>query len=233
MEFTHGGYFNEILQENVRTLADALSVNEEIKSLTVAVPCHCYVEKEEVFSSVDLTGFRIMELLASLKRIRVENPVQFVTYFGIGRRESRVQCSQSNCQRLAQIITTELGHLHGAPLIEAEEKWRRLKTLPRPQEAQDLMVRSCRRHPSVSFEEIVEDVERRFQRGFADGRGRMITSAGRVQSYKDELGPLHHLLQDAGISRALLRLGPLLLAFLLGVILGQVITATLSELIPR
>ncbi|KAI4194892.1 MAG: hypothetical protein LQ350_007511 [Teloschistes chrysophthalmus] len=66
-------------KEHLRTIADALSMNEDIRSLTIAVPCHCNIDISDNSSPVELTGSTISDFLAPLKRIRVRDPVQLIT----------------------------------------------------------------------------------------------------------------------------------------------------------
>ncbi|KAL8637063.1 MAG: hypothetical protein Q9228_005626 [Teloschistes exilis] len=156
--------FQLSFQEHVPTLADALS-------LTIAIPCRCHVENSEASVPVDPTCTKISTFLAPLKRIRVRDPVQFIAYTGVGRRESRVQCQRFKCLRLAQTMMAELGQLRGERLIEAEEKWKWRKTLLHLQEEKDCLVAYCRDHRNwehVSFEEMVESVEGHFEQGCND-----------------------------------------------------------------
>ncbi|KAI4247643.1 MAG: hypothetical protein LQ352_006105 [Teloschistes flavicans] len=122
------------LQETIRTLADALSMNEDIKSLEVAIPCECYIRKTYVYGQSHMYSYAISDLLEyldPLSRLSVEDPVEFVAYSDIDRRGARVSCPKVSCRRLAHMVTAELGHLRGASLTETEERWKWLKTLPR------------------------------------------------------------------------------------------------------
>ncbi|KAL8661341.1 MAG: hypothetical protein Q9202_005706 [Teloschistes flavicans] len=131
------------LQETIRTFADALSMNKEIRSLEVAIPCECYIEKTYVYGH-RINSYAIwdlLEFLDPLRRLSVEDTVAFVAYGDIDRRGARVSCPKISCRRLAHVVTEELGHLRGASLTEIEERWKWLKTLPRPPRISNLQAR--------------------------------------------------------------------------------------------
>ncbi|KAL9576319.1 MAG: hypothetical protein Q9212_007202 [Teloschistes hypoglaucus] len=157
-------------QEHLRTVADALSMNEDIRSLTVAVPCHCSIEKFSNDShQVELTSSNISDLLAPLKRIRARDPIQLIPYNESSRREYRLPCPRAKCLRLAQLLTAELSHFSGESLTDAEERWKWRKTLLRLREEREYLAEwfldyGKRKH--TSFEEMVEGVERCSKRMF-------------------------------------------------------------------
>lgn len=67
------------------------------------------------------------------------------------------------------MLTAEFSHLRGESLTEAEEKWKWRKTLLNSQGEKRFLVLSYRDHmwrDEVSFEQMVENVERKFEPGF-------------------------------------------------------------------
>ncbi|KAI4088493.1 MAG: hypothetical protein L6R37_008193 [Teloschistes peruensis] len=124
------------LKETVRTLADALSTNEDIKSLTVTIPCRCWIKiNQSVLYHSRRNGRELANMwtcLSPLKRLQVRDPMKITAYSVIDGRGTGVSCTHPKCQLLVQKATTEFGHLRGEPLSEGEETWKRLETLPRP-----------------------------------------------------------------------------------------------------
>lgn len=119
-----------LVKERVRTVADVLSTNENIRSLTVTIPCQCTLKDTEIpFQVAERT---ILDSLQPLKRLRVAESVRIVPSFVNGTRESRPYCTRSNCQRLAQKTKASLGQLVGEELSDKEETWKLLKAMPRP-----------------------------------------------------------------------------------------------------
>ncbi|KAI4194890.1 MAG: hypothetical protein LQ350_007509 [Teloschistes chrysophthalmus] len=123
------------LKETVRTLADALSANENIKSLTVTMPCHCWIKHNQRILYWSRDGAELANMwtcLSPLKRLQVRDPIKITAYSIIDGQGTRIPCTRPKCQLLAQKATTEFSHLRAEPLSEEEATWKRLKTLPRP-----------------------------------------------------------------------------------------------------
>ncbi|KAL8661340.1 MAG: hypothetical protein Q9202_005705 [Teloschistes flavicans] len=128
------GNAREKFKERARMVADALSTNPNIKSLTVAVPCHCYPGLPKGFWSRlpnKETNLATLNFFEVLQRLRVNSPVKNVTSHGISTPESRVQCSQVECERLSRVIRSQMHPLQGAGLTARESEWKRIKLLPR------------------------------------------------------------------------------------------------------
>ncbi|KAI4088491.1 MAG: hypothetical protein L6R37_008191, partial [Teloschistes peruensis] len=144
-KFTRGGLEDTIrtwtyrearakFKERARMIADALSTNKNIKSLTIAVPCHCYLCLPEEFSPVlsyAETNLATLHFLEPLQRLSVEDPVRNIPNQGINTPEIRVKCSLPECQRLSQVIGSQINYLQGAWLTDRELEWIRIKLLPR------------------------------------------------------------------------------------------------------
>ncbi|KAL9576320.1 MAG: hypothetical protein Q9212_007203, partial [Teloschistes hypoglaucus] len=144
-KFTRGGLGETIspwtyrearakFKERARMVADALSTNKDIKSLTIAVPCHCYLYYPGDLSPVmnyAETNTATLHFLEPLQRLSVEDPVRNIPNQGINTPETRVKCSVSGCQSLSQVMGSQINYLQGAWLTDRELEWRRIKLLPR------------------------------------------------------------------------------------------------------
>ncbi|KAI4194891.1 MAG: hypothetical protein LQ350_007510 [Teloschistes chrysophthalmus] len=120
-------------RERARMVADALSTNNEIKSLTIAVPCHCYLCYPGDFGPVmsyEETNDSTLQFLEPFQRLSVEGPIKNIPNQGINTPETRVKCSLSVCQRMSELIDSQM-NFQGAGLTERELEWRRIKLLPR------------------------------------------------------------------------------------------------------
>lgn len=122
-------FLSQNIKECVRFIADALSHNNTIKTLTIALPCYCAPIK---YRGRSWTVQQVRDMLEPLSRLRLASPIRILpsekTWL------SPETCSNSpSCERMKGNGEISIPHsLDGTPLTEMETVWRDLKTIRRP-----------------------------------------------------------------------------------------------------
>ncbi|KAL9579672.1 MAG: hypothetical protein Q9203_006595 [Teloschistes exilis] len=121
----------ETIKESIRLVADALSHNNTIKTLTVAVPYYCV---PNIYYGSGWVTSDIYKLLNPLTRLRLDSPIRIVSSDEIGPA-ANYSNKPRKCFNPVIYIEGNLTlpqNLDGQPLSERESRWRDLKMIPRP-----------------------------------------------------------------------------------------------------
>ncbi|KAL9576307.1 MAG: hypothetical protein Q9212_007211 [Teloschistes hypoglaucus] len=126
-------YLSQNIKECIRFITDALSYNNTIKTLTVALPCYCAAINYQGYS---WTVKGVRDMLEPLSRLHLASPIRILPSEKTWPNPDT--CSNPSCERMKETAELSLPHsLDRIPLTEMETKWRDLKTMPRPRSTLD------------------------------------------------------------------------------------------------
>ncbi|KAL8727220.1 MAG: hypothetical protein Q9166_006184 [cf. Caloplaca sp. 2 TL-2023] len=120
-----------IFKEQLRFVSDSLSSNNDIRCLSITVPCFCCLKRGGRYKA---TFDKMLDFLMPLKRLRVAKSVILEAVYdnsfdGLKGDVWLNACLQPECQQLARQIKEALGELDGEQLSHEEQAWKRLKVM--------------------------------------------------------------------------------------------------------
>lgn len=129
-------------KEWLRTTCDLLAANNNIRQLTVRLPCLCALETPELVSQAEKI---MLNLLSPLQRVCTANPLRFLwqhKHQSIDHEmpSQQLQSSfgeQCMAEDLVKKLQEKLGQLTGEGLNHPEGTWKRIKTMRRTRPSDD------------------------------------------------------------------------------------------------